>query len=62
MGVSSTETEKVGNVSLEQYERIVARLCDAVEKLSKNQFNIGDGALEVCPMQGRGGRSWGRFR
>ncbi|MEU5002304.1 hypothetical protein [Streptomyces sp. NPDC021622] len=44
---------------MEQYERIVARLRDTVEKLSKSQFIIGDGALEVCPMQDHGGRSLG---
>lgn len=38
-----TEAEKIGSVSWERYERIVARLRDAVEKLSKNQFIVGDG-------------------
>ncbi|WP_055564717.1 hypothetical protein [Streptomyces atriruber] len=50
-------SEKVGSVSVVQYERILARLREAVEKLSKSQFIIGDGALEVCPMQDHGGRS-----
>ncbi|MGX1676338.1 DUF6192 family protein [Streptomyces sp. NPDC055400] len=50
-------TEKVGNVSIEQYEQIVARLRDAAEKLSKSSFSIGDGALEVVPMQEHSGRS-----
>ncbi|MBC9718897.1 RacO protein [Streptomyces sp. TRM66268-LWL] len=49
----------VGSVSVDQYEQIVARLRDAVEKLPKSQFIIGDGALEVCPMQDHGGRSVG---
>ncbi|MFI1680892.1 hypothetical protein [Streptomyces sp. NPDC020607] len=47
----------VGSISADRYERIVARLRDAVEELSKSQFIIGDGALEVCPMQDHGGRS-----
>ncbi|MGA4846659.1 hypothetical protein ACOBQB_10470 [Streptomyces sp. G5(2025)] len=49
----------VGSVSVDRYERIVERLRDAVEKLSKSQFIIGDGALEVCPVQDHGGRTVG---
>ncbi|MFB7509243.1 DUF6192 family protein, partial [Streptomyces broussonetiae] len=52
-------TEKVGNVSLGRYEQIVERLREAAEKLSKSSFIIGDGALEVVPMQEHGGRSVG---
>ncbi|WP_329394755.1 hypothetical protein [Streptomyces melanogenes] len=51
-----TEAEKIGSVSWERYERIVARLRDAVEKLSKNQFIVGDGGPEACLVQDRGGR------
>ncbi|MGV4989068.1 DUF6192 family protein [Streptomyces sp. NRAIS3] len=52
-------TEKVGNVSVGRYEQIVERLREAAEKLSKSSFIIGDGALEVVPMQEHGGRSVG---
>ncbi|TGB16098.1 hypothetical protein [Streptomyces sp. MZ04] len=52
-------SEMVGSVSVEQCERIVARLRGAVAELSRSQFIIGDGALEVCPMPDRGGRSVG---
>jgi hypothetical protein len=52
-------TEKIGNVSAERYELLVEKLRDAVEKLSRSQFIIGDGALEVVPMQEHGGRSVG---
>lgn len=50
-------SEMVGNVSVDRYEQIVERLREAVEKLSKSSFIIGDGALEVVPMQDHGGRS-----
>lgn len=57
--MSGTDTEKVGNVSLERYGQILARLREAVENSSKNQFIIGDGASEIVPMQEHGGRSAG---
>ncbi|MEV8022932.1 DUF6192 family protein [Streptomyces sp. NPDC086554] len=50
-------TEQIGSVSIERYGQIVERLREAVEKLSKSSFIIGDGALEVVPMQDHGGRS-----
>ncbi|WP_055566388.1 hypothetical protein [Streptomyces atriruber] len=53
-------SEMVGNVNVDRYEQIVERLREAVEKfekLSKSSFIIGDGALEVVPMQDHGGRS-----
>ncbi|MFF3343624.1 hypothetical protein [Streptomyces flavidovirens] len=49
----------VGSVSVDRYERIVERLREAAEKLSKSSFIIGDGALQVVPMQEHGGRSVG---
>ncbi|MFI0813893.1 hypothetical protein [Streptomyces echinatus] len=52
-------TEKVGNVSVGRYEQIVERLREAAEKLSRSSFIIGDGALEVVPMQEHSGRSVG---
>ncbi|WP_327350509.1 DUF6192 family protein [Streptomyces sp. NBC_01304] len=52
-------TEQIGNVSTERYEQIVVRLREAVDTMAKCQFIIGDGALEIVPMQEHGGRSVG---
>ncbi|KPC73700.1 hypothetical protein ADL35_27520, partial [Streptomyces sp. NRRL WC-3753] len=46
--ITMPETEQA-HLSEEQYARVVARLREAVANMSKNQFIIGDGALEVVP-------------
>lgn len=43
--------EKVGSVSTNRYEQIVAELRKVVEAQSRGQFTIGDGALEIEPMR-----------
>lgn len=54
--ITMPETEQA-HLSEEQYARVVARLREAVANMSKNQFIIGDGALEVVPIRPHGGRS-----
>jgi hypothetical protein len=49
------EIDKVGSVSQQRYEQIVAELRDVVEQQTRGQFTIGDRALEVEPMRPRGG-------
>ena len=46
------EIDKVGNVSQQRYEQIVAELRQVVEQQSQGQFTIGDRALEIEPMRG----------
>ncbi|WP_326594508.1 DUF6192 family protein [Streptomyces sp. NBC_01803] len=53
---STSESEKVGSVSRQRYEQIVAELRDVVEQQSQGQFLIGDRALEIEPMRPHGGR------
>ena len=45
------EIEKVGNVSQQRYEQIVAELRQVVEQQTQGQFTIGDRALEIEPMR-----------
>ncbi|UUU29124.1 hypothetical protein JIX56_03965 [Streptomyces sp. CA-210063] len=49
-------TDKVGSVSRQRYEQIVAELRDVVQQQTKGQFLIGDRALEIERMQLRGGQ------
>ncbi|TDC76422.1 DUF6192 family protein [Streptomyces hainanensis] len=49
------EIEKVGNVSQQRYEQIVAELREVVGQTTRGQFTIGDRAVEVVPMRSRGG-------
>ncbi|RST20770.1 RacO protein [Streptomyces sp. WAC04770] len=53
------ENSNVGEVTLSRYEQIVAELRDVVEQQSRGQFTIGDRALEIEPMQKRGGHQAG---
>lgn len=48
-------TDKVGSVSRQRYEQIVAELQDVVQQQAKGQFLIGDRALEIEPMRPHGG-------
>lgn len=45
------EIDKVGNVSQQRYEQIVAELRQVVEQQTQGQFTIGDRALEIEPMR-----------
>nr|WTB12141.1 DUF6192 family protein [Streptomyces antimycoticus] len=45
------EIEKVGNISQQRYEQIVAELRQVVEQQTQGQFTIGDRALEIEPMR-----------
>lgn len=47
--------DKVGAVSLERYQQLVARLLELDEQHMRAQFETGDAALEIAPMQPRGG-------
>ncbi|MEU1853760.1 DUF6192 family protein [Streptomyces sp. NPDC019990] len=49
------EIDKVGNVSQQRYEQIVAELREVVEQQTRGSFTIGDRALEIEPMRERGG-------
>ncbi|MFJ8112483.1 hypothetical protein [Streptomyces sp. NPDC096132] len=49
-------TNKVGSVSRQRYEQIVAELRDVVLQQTKGQFQIGDRALEIEPMRPHGGQ------
>jgi hypothetical protein len=51
--------DKVGSVSASRYAEIVTKLRKLVETASGIQFAIGDSALEVEPMRGRGGSAPG---
>lgn len=51
--------EEIGSVSASRYAEIVAELRKLVETASRVQFTIGDCALEVEPMRGRGGSAPG---
>lgn len=53
------EIDNVGEVTLSRYEQIVAELRDVVEQQTRGQFTIGDRALEIEPMQQRGGQQAG---
>ncbi|MFE1522111.1 DUF6192 family protein [[Kitasatospora] papulosa] len=48
--------EKVGSVTGNRYEQIVAELLKVVEAQSKGQFTIGDRALEIEPIREYGGQ------
>ncbi|GIH97966.1 DUF6192 family protein [Planobispora siamensis] len=45
----------VGHVALERYQELVERTRQLVETVGRAQFEIGDNALEIAPMQERGG-------
>lgn len=49
------EIDKVGSVSQQRYEQIVAELREVVEQQTRGSFTIGDRALEIEPMRERGG-------
>jgi Family of unknown function (DUF6192) len=49
------EDNKVGAVSMERYQQLVARLLEIDEQHMRGQFETGDAALEIAPMQQRGG-------
>ncbi|MCM2416554.1 DUF6192 family protein [Streptomyces sp. RKAG293] len=51
--------EKVGSVSASRYAEILTELRKLMETASRIQFTIGDAALEVEPMRGRGGSAPG---
>ncbi|WP_448333744.1 DUF6192 family protein [Streptomyces sp. DSM 41534] len=53
------ETGKVGSVSQQRYEQIVAELREVVEQQTRGSFTIGDRALEIEPMRERGGQQAG---
>ncbi len=42
-----TMPSKVGNVSPERYEEIVAKARQLVEQQTRTQFDLGDMALEI---------------
>lgn len=48
-------TTKVGNVSRRRYAQLVAQGRDLVEQQTRCQFALGDAALEIEPLQPRGG-------
>jgi hypothetical protein len=53
------DNDKVGSVSPDRYEQIVAELREIVENQTRGQFTIGDHALEIEPMRGHGGQERG---
>ncbi|MFF7251580.1 DUF6192 family protein [Embleya sp. NPDC008237] len=55
MPEESMNTGKVGSVSADRYEQIVAELREIVENHTRGQFTIGDHALEIEPLRGTGG-------
>ncbi|MGK5555054.1 DUF6192 family protein [Actinomadura kijaniata] len=46
---------RVGRVSRQRYQQLVERTRQLVEVASRAQFEIGDHALEIAPLQERGG-------
>lgn len=50
------EIAKVGSVSQQRYEQIVAELREVVEQQTRGSFTIGDCAMEIEPMRERGGQ------
>ncbi len=48
------EIDKVGSVSQQRYEQIVAQLREVVEQQTRGSFTVGDRALEIEPMRERG--------
>lgn len=49
-------TDRIGSVSRQRYEQIVAELRDVVQQQARGQFLIGDRALEIEPMRPHGGQ------
>lgn len=47
--------EKIGNVSKRRYDQLVTEGRNLVEQQSRCQFELGDRALEIEPLQPRGG-------
>ncbi|MCA2220736.1 hypothetical protein [Nonomuraea aurantiaca] len=45
----------IGHVSQERYEQIITRGRELVELQTRSQFELGDLALEIEPMQPHGG-------
>ncbi|MEU9971266.1 hypothetical protein [Streptomyces malaysiensis] len=47
--------ERIGNVTRERYEQIVAEARELVAQIARAQFALGDKALEIEPMRPVGG-------
>ncbi|ADI03156.1 hypothetical protein SBI_00035 [Streptomyces bingchenggensis BCW-1] len=47
--------ERVGNVTRERYEQIVAAARQLVAQITRTQFTLGDKTLEIEPMRPVGG-------
>lgn len=43
--------DKVGAVSMKRYQQLVARLLELDEQQMRAQFETGDAALEIAPLQ-----------
>lgn len=54
-GMAATAVETVGAVSVDRYQELVARILQIDEQLTLGQFEIGDAALEIEPMNSHGG-------
>ena len=52
---SAADEGKVGAVSMERYQQLVARLIEIEENNTQGQFESGDAALEIEPMHEHGG-------
>jgi len=48
-------SERVGNVTLERYQQLVAESRELVGQVARAQFSLGDKALEIEPMRPQGG-------
>ncbi len=58
----SAVADKIGNVTERRYDTLVGQASDAIRSMTKNQFTIGDMALEIQPMRPtRGGRDEGIY-
>lgn len=53
--------DKIGNVSRRRYDTLVRRARDVVETMTSCQFEIGDIALEIQPIQDHHGRDAGVY-
>ncbi|GAA3243822.1 hypothetical protein GCM10010468_81950 [Actinocorallia longicatena] len=54
-GHTGAGEDRIGAVSMARYEQLVARLLELDEQHMLAQFETGDAALEIAPLQQRGG-------